>query len=292
VESIEPENPSFDYSPCSHSNGKVVCDKVPLEEVRKVFKRTSSPRLASVQLTLQPYIFTETLIPEDIFGTKRILEIWIQFPYKAVANRSLSLEVDVDAFRSAKSYTKEFTINIIDCVLLDLGFLAGFDKLNNLTFSNINNIQYCFPSLPPLPRLIQLKLEHCSGMNEVYNFPKLTNRLNSFQFSNDNLTKFDSNKIINDETVDRIMDWLLISSANTLEEMGIVGMNQVTRVPDKITSFKALRKLWFYDNNIFMIKSGAFSFSVPVSLLNIKDNGIKEIESGAFQGEYDHFENS
>jgi len=63
-------------------------------------------------------------------------------------------------------------------------------------------------------------------------------------------------------------------------------MNQVTRVPHKIASFKALRKVWLHHNRISTIKSGAFSFSVPVSLLNIKDNGIKEIEPGAFQGKH------
>ncbi len=287
MESIEPENPLFDYSPCSHSNGKVVCDKVPLEEVRKVFKRTSSHRLASVQLILQPYIFTETFIPEDIFGTKRILDIRIEFPYEAVANHSLSLEVDADAFRSTKSYTKEFGINIIDCTLLDLSFLSGFDKLTKLHFNNIYKIQHCLPSLPPLFRLITLYISHCSGMNELYNFPVLTNGLKDARFSNDDISKFHSNKIINDETLDRIIDWLLLSSANTLEEMSVIYMNQLTQVPIKISTFKALRKLWLYDNSISTIKSGAFSFSVPVSLLSIHRNGIREIEPGAFQGKHD-----
>jgi len=125
-------------------------------------------------------------------------------------------------------------------------------------------------------------------MNEFYHFPALTNGLKEFIFQNDHSTKFSSKLIINDETVDRIMDWLLLSSANTLEEMVIAYMNQVTRVPHKIVSFRALRKVWLYSNNISIIKSGAFSFSVPVSHLDIGDNGIHEIEPGAFQGKHDN----
>ena len=65
-------------------------------------------------------------------------------------------------------------------------------------------------------------------------------------------------------------------------------MGKEIRVPNKIASFKALRKLWLYENKISVIKSGAFSFSVPVSLLNIIDNEITEIESDAFQGKLDN----
>jgi len=98
----------------------------------------------------------------------------------------------------------------------------------------------------------------------------------------------DIDKSYNDETVDRIVDWLILSSANTLEQMTIEYMNQVTRVPHKISSFKALTSISMYRNDISTIKSGAFSFSVPVSLLDLAFNGLKEIESGAFQGKHDN----
>jgi len=203
-------------------------------------------------------------------------------------NRSLSLQVDADAFRSTKNYTTDFKINMIDCTLLDLGFLSGFDKLTKLMFANIYNIQECLSNLPLLSRLIKLHFEYCSGMNEFYHFPALTNGLRVFQFVNDNITKSHSDLIINDETVDRIMDWLLLSSANTLEELAITYMNQVSRVPHKVASFKALTKLWLFDNNLSSIKSGELSFSAPVSVLHISDNGINEIEPGAFEGKHDN----
>jgi len=287
VESIKQENPSIDYLPCSLTNGNdVVCNEVPLKEVQTVFKQTPIPRLASVTLTLKPHIFNEKFIPENVFGTKQILDIWIE--YSSEGNK---LEVDANAFRSTKSYTVKFSINIIDCTYLDLGFLSGFDQLTQLNLFNINNIQHCLPSLSSLPRLTSLYIRHCSGMNEFYNFPALINGLKHFSILNYDgpTTEFHSNLIINDETVDRIIDWLLLSSDNTLEEMEIANMNQVTFVPHKIASFKALRKVWIPRNNISTIKSGAFSFSVPVSLLGIHGNGIKEIEPGAFQGKHHNF---
>jgi len=244
VESVKQENPSIDYSPCSISNeNAVVCDIVPLGEIQTLFQRTSIPILASANLILQPSIFNETFIPEDVF-----------------------------------------TVNVIDCTHLDLGFLSGFDQLTQLNLFNINNIQHCLPSLPSLPKLTSLDLEYCTGLNYLNIFPTLTNGLKRFYFWGD-----DNNihTIYNDETVDRIMDWLLLFSVNTLEEMKITYMNQVTQVPHKITSFKALRKVWLPYNKISIIKSEAFSFSVPVFELNIHGNGIKEIEPGAFHGTHD-----
>jgi len=277
---------SFEYTPCNHTNGFVICDKVPLEEVQKLFKRTVSSKLASVQLILQPYIFSETYIPEDVFGSKRILHILIEYP-DVVVNSSLSLQVDADAFQSTKSHTNQFTINIIDCTLLDLGFLSGFDKLIYLDLANIDNIQHCLQSLPPLPKLTTLYFKYFTGMNQLNTFPTLTNGLKDFRFFGD---VYKIRETQNDETVNRIMEWLLLSSANTLETMAMVEMNQVTQVPHKIASFKALRKLWLRDNNnISSIKSGAFSFTAPVSFLSITDNGITEIEPSAFRGTHNNF---
>jgi len=276
-------NSSFDAAPCIFFDGGVGCDQVPLKEVQRVFNRTSFLKLASVTLVIQPYILSEKSIPKDVFGKKQIVDIWIEYPTEVFVNLSLSLKVNPNAFRSTKRHTEIFTMNRIDCTVLDFGFLTGFDKLTNLTFANIHNIQHCLPSLPPLSRLTSLDFQYCAGLNDLNVLPTLKNGLKAVQFfgSTDNIQE-----TINDATAARIMDWLLLSSANTMEEMTIVNMNQVTQVPHKISSFKALRALKLHGNSISVIKSGAFSFSVPVSELNINENGIKEIESGAFQGKH------
>ncbi len=246
-----------------------------------MFIRTKFPDiLDSVALILQPYIFSETIIPEDVFGVNRMRRILLEYPYGTFINRSLSLQIDPNAFRSSKSYTNKFELRFIDCTLLDLSFLSGFDNLTELWFFHIDNIHRCLSSLPPLPKLARLEFFSCEGMNELHTFPSLINGLNKVLFDGENVT-------YNDETVDRILDWLLLSSSETLEEMKMAYMNQVTRVPLKISSFKALRRLWLYENSISTIKSGAFSFSVPVSELNIRGNGIRGIEPGAFQGKND-----
>jgi len=99
-------NPAFDYDPSTISHGNVVCDRVPLKEIQNICHRTSFPKLNSVKLILQPFIVSETFIPEDVFRSKRIIEITIEYPYGLALDRFYSLQVDLNAFRSTKSYTK------------------------------------------------------------------------------------------------------------------------------------------------------------------------------------------
>jgi len=249
-----------------------------------MFIRTKFPDiLDSVALILQPYIFSETIIPEDVFGVNRMRRILLEYPYGTFINRSLSLQIDPNAFRSTKSYTKKFELRFIDCTLLDLSFLSGFDNLTELWFFHTDSIQHCLLSLPPLPKLARLEFFSCEGMNELHTFPSMINGLNKVLFDGENVT-------YNDETVDRILDWLLLSSSETLEEMKMAYMNQVTRVPHKIASFKSLKKLELHNNKITTIKSGDLSFSVSVTYLDLRSNGINEIEPDAFQGkQFNHF---
>ncbi len=199
-----------------------------------------------------------------------------------VFNGSLRVVVDQNAFRSTKSYTKTLNLNRMDCFLLDFNFLSGFDKLSELYLSNIQNIQMCLPSLPSLPSLTTLAIEYPTGMNELYSFPVLQNGLKIAKFVGSPYLPPEMS--MTDVTFNRIMDWILISSENTLEELGVSNMAQVTEVPRQIPSFKALRKFWLHSNNISTIKNGSLYFTAPVSLLNIKENGITDIEPNAFQG--------
>ena len=91
-------------------------------------------------------------------------------------------------------------------------------------------------------------------------------------------------KSLTDKTVDRVMDWLSLSSADSLEELTIINMDRMTKVPRQLPSFKALTKLWLHNNNISTIKNETLYFTAPVFLLDIKQNGIKEIDTNAFKG--------
>lgn len=278
--SLTPNNPSFDYSPCKNSNGEVVCSEVPFNEVQRVFRQTNLPALSSINLIARRYI--DTFIPEDVLVNKRTIELIIEYPIDSILNSS-KLQVHPNAFRSTKNFTKTFILDFIDCTLLDFDFLSGFMKLTTLTIANIINIEYCLSTLPSLPSLITLNIQYSSVVNEIAHFPKLVNGLKKFSFyGNENFQK----TILNDETADRMMNWLLLSSAKTLEELTITENKRITKVPHQISSFPSLRKLWLSNNSISIIKTGEFTFSSPVSVLNIWGNGIKEIEPGAFQGKY------
>jgi len=157
-----------------------------------------------------------------------ILRLKIGYPIKShTRDCSPSLQVDTNAFRSTKNYTDEFSINYVYCTLLALGFLLEFDKLTKLDFSHIENIQHSLPSLPSLPRLDSLEFRFCTGMNHLNStfsiptmFPTLRNGLKTI--------KLFSVIYNNDETVDRIVDWILLSSENTLEEIKMQYMKQMT----------------------------------------------------------------
>jgi len=143
-------NPLFDYSPCSHTRGIVNCDQIPIKEVQQVLRRTAFPTLFEINLVIPPYIYQESFIPENILGNKRALRISIQYPDVSCCNNYL--QIDKKAFESTKTYTRHLEFQRFDCTLLDLSFLSQFNELDTLMFDDVISVQYCLPSLPPLPR--------------------------------------------------------------------------------------------------------------------------------------------
>jgi len=86
-----------------------------------------------------------------------------------------------------------------------------------------------------------------------------------------------------DASVSRMLDWILISSAKTLETLAI-DFIRIAEIPSQIPSFTALNYLDLDRNSIITIKNGTLRFSVPVLKLNLGRNNITSIEPGAFQG--------
>jgi len=285
--SLEPDR-SSDYTPCTYANNAdITCDQVPLEEIQKVFKRTSTVSFEKIQLNLRPNL--DSFIPADLFVNKRtiFLKIWNPDYSHNNDNNSVSLKVDPNAFRSTKSYTRNIAFHINDCSQIDFGFLDGFNQLTDLSLYDMDNIQTCFQTIPPLPNLSYLHLQFVgTGQNEFFKFPNFTNGLRYFKFGNYETPSRHYLDMFDDGNLGRILDWLLISSANTLKYMLIENQgDNVTLFPTKIPSFKALEKL---DINrivtISTIKTGQLSFFVPVFELYLYGNGINEIEPGAFEG--------
>jgi len=223
---------------------------------------------------------TELFIPSDILADKKTGYLEIKYSVGSAKAR-----IDRNAFRSTKDYTSSIILNTMDCINLDLNFISGFSRLAHFQLSNIDNIQNCFPTLPPLPSLSQLWIDYPTAeRNEIRDFPVLVKGIRWFIFRGFWKNSGKENKW-QDKAISRMVDWLLCSSENTLETLEISRLEKLTRVPPQIGLFKTLQKLNHHElKNLATIRKGDFSFSVPVSELYLENNGIKEIEPGAFQG--------
>ena len=72
----------------------MVYNQIPLDEVQKVLVRNTLPKLASIKLILRIHIFTETFIPEYVFGTKD-LQIDGPFHSKWLTERESFIQPEV-----------------------------------------------------------------------------------------------------------------------------------------------------------------------------------------------------
>ncbi len=205
---------------------------------------------------------------------------------------SVNLKVDRDAFRFTKYLTTRVSLHVNDCSGLDLSFLSGFNQLNDLHFSDMDDIQACLPTLPPLPNLTRLQFKFVgTGQKGITTFPALTNGLKEFLLGE--YIKEDKElgiHVWDDDDFSRVLEWLLISSHETLKYMLIDGyLGNLTQIPSQVSTFKALERLHVQNNvHISTIKTGQLSFSIPVLELRMNDNGIAVIEPGAFQGNSFH----
>ncbi len=270
----------IDDASCEYSKGIINCELVSIEDIQNFFSRSTANTLEKVGLIIQP---SDNFLPEDLISNNvRVADLifgYSQASWIDGESGPTKLKVHPDAFRSSKNYTQKIDLNDFDCSELNLSFLSGFDQLKNLTFSNVLNMQHCLPSLPPIPNLILLDFQRCSGLGEVTSFPKLTNGLILFGFS-----PIPMDESSNDQTISRILDWILLSSSSTLQFLKHEDNKYLTRVPDQIPSFIALKSLILRRNNISIIKTGSLAFPSPLTWLNLYGNGIETIEQGALQG--------
>ena len=241
--------------------------------MKEVFGRTKRTAFNSITLNISS---SDEYIPADILSNKRTEHL------NLICNsndENIELKVDINAFRSTKNLTKTLSIHNCDGIQLDINFLSGFDHLTNLTFDTVTNIQDFFPKLPSLPSLTVFVLNYVSGLVDIQTLPNLVNGLKYV-----GVTPHEDDEVWNDETMDSILEWLLLSSANTLEYLSLTESDYLTQIPSQIPSFKALSYLRITNTKVYNIKSAALVFSVPVVSLRLNHNSIKTIQPGAFQG--------
>ncbi len=171
----------------------------------------------------------------------------------------------------------------LSAVSREFRFLSGFNQLKNLTICSCFRLQFCLPSLPPLPSLTILDLSHITGLAEIETFPNLVNGL---QFASFIPYEADDDEMWNDATVNNLVDWILLSSSDSLEFLTLKDNKYMTEVPHQIPFFTSLKYLNMANNRIHAVSRGALSFHKPVNFLNLNHNKIRSIQPGAFHGKH------
>ena len=252
------------------------CTGVSVKSIRDVFQRVNEPKIYSLRWMEPLPDTTKTIsLPADILGNKRVASV-IHIKGNA---KYPNLVIDPFSFRSSqKSLAKEFRVSNVDFGWQkDFNFLNGFNKLEELTFSQITNLT-AFQYLPPLPSIQKLTVRYCpSELNQIP-FPDLRSaKLKDLELWENE---------ISDEKADEIVAKLAAStSAESLEALRLES-NSLTRIPSQLGSaFPKLKRLNLNNNKISNITSSSFTFvSRYLEELYLSENGIKTIESGAFQG--------
>ena len=89
---------------------------------------------------------------------------------------------------------------------------------------------------------------------------------------------------INDEGMSKMLDWILPSSAKTLQLIYCADETNLTRTPPQLGSFKNFTGLGIRDNMVGMtIKTGSI-FSSRFNFIDFSGGTVADIEEGAFQG--------
>ena len=263
-----------DFSPCTCSNGQIVyCKEKPLADVRIAFQRTSRTATNLTEVHLEPY-WTDEVIPENLLGgsNRRIgyIELVCSRPNQA-------LKVHPNAFRYIRNGTTRMAIQGCNTSRMDFAFLSGFNRLTQLWIYESSGLESSLATLPEnLSSLSELYVYECKGLNEWTKFPDLVKGLTTLKLHNNGL---------NDEAMDRILDWALDTSGETLQKLHI-DRNAITRVPHQITWFSRLDHLDMrdQDSGIPSIPSGFLSFSSPIRFLSMASSKISNIAPGAFDG--------
>ncbi len=283
VDLCPPDDSELSYYPCDCccsgvediTEPSISCYQIPLNEVANVFQKNRSTSLLSdVSISLPSA--DEPIIPANILGNYQIKS------YVKIYCNELPLVVDQKAFSSSTSQTTTlFHLYGCDLKKLDWVFLESFQQLKTLEIYTSSNIHVSFSTLPELTRLNKLEMFSCDGVNELTSFPKLvTGSLSHLSIYHCQL---------NDQAAGRILDWVLLSSNETLPYIGFA-WNNLTKIPSQICSFTALQTVDFNKNQFQIISDNSFCFKPANSVspygygINLQNSGILEIEIGAFQG--------
>ena len=253
----------------------VLCVDVTGDQVKAAFMATTDASIYKFQ-----YYRTTAgalTLPVDVLSDKKATIIQIGCPHTDGSCATLTLDVDVLAFRFTRRNTVEMHLTYVDMSSqTSFGFLDGFDVLSTLRIDHYRGIG-AFGTLPQLPGLKLLTLINGDKSLDGVVFPDLTPAsLQSFNLDNNYL---------GDNAVNNILIALSgSSSANTIEYLALKG-NNLVEVPRRLPSFYKLNWLDLNSNQIATITRSRLLFSVPPSYIDLANNVITAMENGTFSGE-------
>ena len=302
----EPINPepiekcAQDYSPCScdlinKNKVSVHCTSVSVESIRDAFLRINDPEIYS--LTIYRFLpdYTNTIsLQVDFLGNTRVTAevvidgttYWDKTSSTFIPDYSKipDLVIHPSAFQSSQNSLMSFKVSNFDFGLQgDFNFLKGFNRLQELDISYVNNLG-ALEYLPPLPSLETFTVGGCNAIVKDQNcadvilFPNLsTTRLKTLHF---NMKK------LSDLQADAIVAKLAAStSAYSLEVLDLNYNSDLTKIPSQVGSvFPKLTSVDLSGSSISHIPIHSLTFNYPLMSIDLNSNQIKTIERGAFQG--------
>ena len=185
------------------------------------------------------------------------------------------LIIDPLAFQNSRNFTQAIRIQNCDAKALNFSFLEGFQKLDNLIFLSVFNLDLAdFPLLPSLQCFI---IAQSTRVMQPHEIPLLATGLTRILLISNG---------IDDICMDQMLQPILASpTAETLKYLNIEG-NDLKRIPRQIASFKNLIGLYLGWNPKMagIFRSGSINFSSSLEDLWLDSNGIDVIKPGAIQG--------
>jgi len=274
---------SYDYFPCTCTiEGKIgiskpeaiYCFSTPISEVVKVFNETL-PQYNFNAFFLLDFSPTGEGLPNNFLGYERvILSINIK------CKNFQPLYIADDAFKATKYAT--YGLSITGCNLRDsnMVFLEGFVALVELNLDTIDGMGSIFPKFPiRLSKMVSLKMNNCSGWNNLMNIPQ--------EMFNGNLGELSlsGSYDMNDVSMSIVLDWAVVSFMWTVNGL-YINNNNLKKIPYQMESFIHLNFVDLSGNTFpsILTRSLAFEPRAEIKLLVLSNCEIQEIEPSAFQG--------
>jgi hypothetical protein len=278
-----------DYSPCVcevyHPYGLIVhCGNpkddhltVTAHDVRNALNRTNARHLYWLDLqSLSPETQSGDVIniPANLLNEKTADRISVNC---STNTGPLRLEIHPEAFNSSIRHIGHFEVSGCDLSRLNFNFLANTTRLISLSIIRSAHFQG-FPPLPFFSRLKSLRIYECQDFqhwNEIsVRFPQLE-------------SLFLDGTLLGDHSINQLVSSIAFSPTgnDTLQQLSL-WENQLTRIPEHISSFKKLSYVNLFGNSILTVPRGSFVFhtGIRVTFLILSKNALKSIEPGAFQG--------